>query len=377
MGYSQNSLTSAIYEMALGRSNWDSILDILHAAFPECLVLITGHDMGKRSSLLFAHRGLDPDAVGPYLSTFADQNPWLDGTADLAPFQVYHDDQLLPREEARHTPFVAGWLAKQGDFAAATGVVILREGARQMAIEIRYPAVEIAIRERAAAMLSEAAYHLGRAFEIVKRTRFSSGFGYLDTVVEDLPFAVFFIDTDMRIHYANQHAEAMRRLGEGPFTGFDGDLRAADDSVDRQMRELIQKTAVAKRSTTSVIQLGRPGTDGRYLAIARIASRGTQNYQLHDAILDPGPLVMLIVHGSLEVAALPMDLLWRAFGLTESEATLAEALLNGATLADFAQEREVSKQTLRNQLVGVMRKTGTRRQSELVSLLTRLSLTCL
>jgi len=181
----------------------------------------------------------------------------------------------------------------------------------------------------------------------------------------------------MRIHYANQHAEAMRRLGEGPFTGFDGDLRAADDGVDRQMRELIQKTAVAKRSTTSVIQLGRPGSDGRYLAIARVASRGAQNYQLHDAILDPGPLVMLIVHGSLEVAALPMDLLWRAFGLTESEATLAEALLNGATLADFAQEREVSKQTLRNQLVGVMRKTGTRRQSELVSLLTRLSLTCL
>ena len=84
-----------------------------------------------------------------------------------------------------------------------------------------------------------------------------------------------------------------------------------------------------------------------------------------------------VVHGSLEIAALPMDLLWRAFSLTESEARLAEALLAGATLADFAKERAVSKQTLRNQLVGVMRKTGTRRQSELVSLLTRLALTCL
>ena len=72
----------------------------------------------------------------------------------------------------------------------------------------------------------------------------------------------------------------------------------------------------------------------------------------------------------------PADLLWRAFSLTDSEANLAEALLNGETLADFARERAVSKQTLRNQLVGVMRKTGTRRQSELVALLTRLSLTC-
>ena len=108
----------------------------------------------------------------------------------------------------------------------------------------------------------------------------------------------------------------------------------------------------------------------------RLALRNSQPYQLHDAILDPGPLVMLIVHGSEETATLPADLLWRAFSLTDSEANLAEALLNGETLADFARERAVSKQTLRNQLVGVMRKTGTRRQSELVALLTRLSLTC-
>jgi DNA-binding CsgD family transcriptional regulator len=86
---------------------------------------------------------------------------------------------------------------------------------------------------------------------------------------------------------------------------------------------------------------------------------------------------MLAIHGNLDASALPLDLLWRAFSLTESEALLAEALLNGATVADYAMEREVSKQTLRNQLVGVMRKTGTRRQAELVSLLTRLALTCL
>ena len=84
---------------------------------------------------------------------------------------------------------------------------------------------------------------------------------------------------------------------------------------------------------------------------------------------------MLVVHGNHD-GALPMDLLWRAFGLTESEASLAEALLAGSTVADYAQEREVSKQTLRNQLVGIMRKTGTKRQAELLSLLTRLSLTC-
>ena len=376
MGYSQNSLTSCIYEMALGRSNWDGILDILSATFPDCLIFITGYDIAKRNSLLFAQRGLSPSAVSAYLSTYADQNPWLSSTAELAPFQVYGFENLLPPGEARTTPYCSEWLLKQGDFLGGTGVVILRQGARQMAIEIRYPEGDIATRDRAALVLGEAAYHFGRAFEILMRSRFSVGSGYLETVVEDLPFAVFFVDREMRIQYANTQAETMRRGGEGPFNGLDVVLRGYDDAADRQLRELVEKAALPKRQTASVLQLN-PGDDRRFLAMARQASRGIQHYELHDAIINPGPLVMLIVHGNQDGTSLPMDLLWRAFALTESEASLAEALLNGATLADYAQDREVSKQTLRNQLVGIMRKTGTKRQAELVSLLTRLSLTCL
>lgn len=377
MGYSQNSLTSCIYDMALGRSNWDSILDILSASFPGCLVLVSGDDLVNRTNIVFAQRGLQPSAVSAYVNTFAALNPWLDGQAALAPYQVYHDDQLLPRDEAKKTEFWTDWLSKQGHYDAATGAVILREGARQLTIEIRYAANQAEIRERAAAALGEAAQHFGRAFEISARSRFSAGRGYLDHVVEDLPFSVFFVDADLRIHYSNFAAENLRRLNHGPFSSADGILRAVDPESDATLRQMVQRTVNSKRTPTSVLQLNRPDGEERYFAIARLAVRDGQHNQLHDAILDPGPLVMLVVHGSLEIAALPMDLLWRAFSLTESEARLAEALLAGATLADFAKEREVSKQTLRNQLVGVMRKTGTRRQSELVSLLTRLALTCL
>lgn len=377
MGYSQNSLISCIYDMALGRSNWDGILDILSAQFPGCLVLVSGDDLVGRANIAFAQRGLPPAAVSAYVSTFSALNPWLEGQAALAPHQVFHDEQLLARDRVKTTPYWTDWLAKQGTYDAGTGVVILREGARQLTIEIRYPSSQVEIRERAAAVLGEAAQHFGRAFEISARSRFSAGRGYLDHVVEDLPFSVFFVDADLRVHYTNFAADNLRRQNHGPFSSADGILRAIDPEADASLRQMVQRTVNSKRTPTSVLQLSRPDHDERYFAIARLAVRDGQHNQLHDAILDPGPLVMLVVHGSLEIAALPMDLLWRAFSLTESEARLAEALLAGATLADFAKEREVSKQTLRNQLVGVMRKTGTRRQSELVSLLTRLALTCL
>ena len=378
MGYSQNSLTSCIYDMALGRSSWDNILDVLSATFPGCLVTVSGDDLARKTNIVFSQRGLQPAAVASYIGSYAALNPWLEGQGSFAPYQVFHDDQIVPRVEAQGTEFYKRWLALQGDYGASTGVVVLREGARQLAIEIRYAvSKENQIRERAASVLGEAAYHLGRAIEISSRSRFSAGRGYLDSVVEDLPFTVFFVDEDMRIHYSNFHAESLRRHNSGPFTSSDGILRASDEQTDAMLRQLVQKTVSSLRSPTSVMQISKPDSEERYFAIARLAARGNQHYQLHDAILDPGPLVMLVVHGSLEISTLPIDLLWRAFSLTDSEARLAEALLNGATLADFAKEREVSKQTLRNQLVGVMRKTGTRRQSELVSLLTRLALTCL
>ena len=377
MSYSQGNLISYIYEMSLRRATWDSVLDILSASLPGCLVLLSGDDLARHTNIVFAQRGLSPAAANAYTTRFAPLNPWLAALAATAPSQVFQDDQLLARDIAFASPYYTQWLAPQGDFGAATGLVLLREGTRQLTLEIRYPAEDqTGLRDRATALLGEAASHFRRAFEISSRSRLSAGPGYLDGVVEDLPFTVFFVDADMRIRYSNFHAEGMRRHGSGPFSSADGILRATAPDTDAALRQLVQRAITSKRAPTSVLQINSPTTDDRYFAIARLAARNTQPYQLHDAILDPGPLVMLIVHGSVETASLPADLLWRAFSLTDSEANLAEALLNGETLADFAHERAVSKQTLRNQLVGVMRKTGTRRQSELVALLTRLSLTC-
>ena len=80
-------------------------------------------------------------------------------------------------------------------------------------------------------------------------------------------------------------------------------------------------------------------------------------------------------------AAEPLDLgagaLWEAFGLSPAEAALALRLLEGRSLGEVATAQRVAKQTLRNQLAAVMRKTGTSRQAELVALLTRLALVAL
>lgn len=377
MGYTQNRLTTSIYDLALGRGHWEDIVDILSSNFPDCLVQVCADDLAGPRNIGLLQRGLEPAAAAEYTTIYAAQNPWLEPLGDLPLFQVYQDNQLLDRKEAAKTPFVSDWLSRQGAFSAATGVTILRNGTRQLTVEIRYPEGADDIRERATRVLGEAAPHFGRAFEILARGRFASGGGYIDSLVDDLPFSVFFVSEDMRIQYCNAQANAMRLHNTGPFSTSDGFLRALDRDADAHLRQMVGKVAASKRAPTSVLQIPPANGDARQFVMARQAAQNTHSFGLHDLVLGTGPLVMLVVHGGGETASLPLDLLWRAFSLTDAEANLTEALVNGDTLADFAKKSAVSKQTLRNQLVGVMRKTGTKRQSELVALLTRLSFSCI
>jgi len=72
--------------------------------------------------------------------------------------------------------------------------------------------------------------------------------------------------------------------------------------------------------------------------------------------------------------ALNRALLQKVFELTEAEASLATEIATGKSLAHFASDRGVSIATARTQLASVFAKTLTRRQAELVALLTRMSI---
>ena len=373
----RSSLISSIYDMALGETSWESILDMLGAAFPDCVILVSGDDVSEQRNLSFSQRGLPAAATVAYLSSFAALNPWRRRQVDQPVNQVFHDDQLVPRKDTLETDFYRKWLGTYGKYDAGTGVVILRQGARQLVIEVRYPSeMQARIRGSIARTLGEIASHFERAFKIIKSSRYFSSRGYLDTVVEELPYSVFLVTEDMQISYANATAQNLRRDNLGIFSASDGYLRIGTDKGEKDLRELVERMASSKRALTTVLQIDGVKPGSRYFAIARRVNSGPQRFGLHDPVLEAGSLVMIVVHSDSDVFNLHSDLYWRTFSFTQSEAQLADALLAGATLAEYAKERQVSKQTLRNQLVGIMRKTGTRRQSELVSLLTRLSVSC-
>ena len=66
--------------------------------------------------------------------------------------------------------------------------------------------------------------------------------------------------------------------------------------------------------------------------------------------------------------ALPLNALKDQFGLTTAEATFVQELDKGLTVDQIAKSGHISKHTARDHLKSIFRKTGTRRQAELVKL---------
>jgi DNA-binding CsgD family transcriptional regulator/PAS domain-containing protein len=67
------------------------------------------------------------------------------------------------------------------------------------------------------------------------------------------------------------------------------------------------------------------------------------------------------------------EVLRELYGLTPAETRLAVLLTTGRSLPDLAESLDVSHETVRSQIKSVMHKTGTSRQGELVSLLSKLT----
>lgn len=178
---------------------------------------------------------------------------------------------------------------------------------------------------------------------------------------------VMVLDAQGRIRHANPVAEHWaRQLG----WGLQG-AKAGGHTL-HTLRQGAQTTGrpQAQRLTTP------QGAQAVALAWAWQAGRGAAwlEQALGTGFQDgwrAGHLVVLIKPLRANAPLTP-SLLMELFGLSAAEARLAHALSEGLTLEEAAARHQVSINTVRTQLRGVLAKTGCTRQTDLVALLARL-----
>jgi DNA-binding CsgD family transcriptional regulator len=209
--------------------------------------------------------------------------------------------------------------------------------------------------------------HIRRAVELQTRIGMADARQRLSTEILDaLGHPAFILDGGCRILHANAAGDAL--LADGTLlTGLGGYLSARSPPVAEEI-------AAATRLTENIASPSGITRPSPWVSLASITAdwHGIQFFRLSPAwVLNPSRAVaVLAIIRRRSTATIPsVEVIRQRFALTVSEAALASLLATGKSLSEIAANKRVSVETARTQLKSVFRKTGTRRQADLIRLL--------
>jgi DNA-binding CsgD family transcriptional regulator len=183
-----------------------------------------------------------------------------------------------------------------------------------------------------------------------------------------LPFGMVWVDAGLNVVAQNDRASALLESGTGICVK---DRRlSAWVAADMERLNLALGNALrAQDRQIELLALRRRDQPVPLLAsvIPVMASpRGVAALAASGGFTGRFALVMLQNPGESPIGLAHLQLV---YGFTNAERRLAEALLANDTLDSYAARTEVTRSTLRSHLARLFKKTGTKRQSELVRLL--------
>ncbi|RVT48115.1 helix-turn-helix transcriptional regulator [Rubrivivax albus] len=224
--------------------------------------------------------------------------------------------------------------------------------------------------DREKSLLQAVLPHLARAGELHRvLDRLAERYGLVLSVLDRLLVGLVIVDAAGRVAAANTSAHAACAASGAVHITRDGRLRAADVAQDAAVQRLLAGcigTASGKAlhgGGTQVLQRG----DRAVLAEAM----PLHGERLSDGEMLHGAAVFLVDPAVAQVVSLQG--LAKLFALTDAEAQVADALVNGLAPRDIAEQRGTSLETVRTQLKTAMAKTGANSQLDLLRLAAKLA----
>jgi DNA-binding CsgD family transcriptional regulator len=213
--------------------------------------------------------------------------------------------------------------------------------------------------------------HLRRAcllHQRLKRLRAERSGGL--AALELLPTAVWLLDADGRLLFANRAGRELDQCHDGLWIDLHG-MPVADDPGERQaLQRCIAATIAAGR--------GLGVASDCVLSVRRRQQAPPLYVTLYplgrEALLHGSAAAMFILDPAKSTVP-HTDALRMLYGLTPAEARLASALAEGGTLAEYCGSHRLRANTVRTHLKRALAKTDTHQQSQLVSLIARLPAT--
>lgn len=355
-GVDEDVLIDRIYEAAAVPELWGGLLDHLGGVVGcDKAAMISTSPSGREYM-----RWITNERGKPFMDWFM-QSGWLARNVQMARMMAVGEPRFIgdldvfTLEELDREPYYVECL-RPGGVGWGTGTAIGGPSDNKIVITIHRAYEDGPVEAARMARLTALRPHIARAAFMSARLRLEQARGAVDALARvGLPAAA--LSGPGRIAVANTPFDALvpDLVVDGP-----GRMQFVDREGDRLFLAQIRQTARPKLGRTIPIRASeaRPAFVVHLLPVAGAS---------HDVFSGCEWLVILI---PVEKAAtVSLDLLEGLFDLTTAEAKVANGLLSGRSLGDIAAASGLSKETTRTQLKAVFAKTATKRQGELVSLL--------
>lgn len=232
------------------------------------------------------------------------------------------------------------------------------------------------VQRREIELMDEVARHVSQATEIGRRLHRSDTVeSSLRAALDQLPDAIFILESDATIIDANQRAEAMLR--DSPtLRSWRSTLVTDRPTSTKALHDLI--ASAAKQAPGQQAGQAQPihqdGFEVRPLmALASPLPRRETPILLHN--MAGKPMVILVISDPNDKPPAFPERLAKLFGFTPAEARMASALAMGASVNEYAEQANISLNTARWTLKRMQAKADCRRQGEMIRVFSALAAT--
>jgi DNA-binding CsgD family transcriptional regulator/PAS domain-containing protein len=357
------ALIASIYEAGADFSCWPEALRLMGQVYHAPAVVLGATGPRVEDVWTLAPQ-TDPVYNERYVSHFHRVNPiWR--LALAAPLgTALTDSMMMPKHELTRTEFFNDFLEPQ-ELGSMLGAVAHFEQGRHfhVAVQRRREFAPDDIR-----LYRRLAPHLQRAVQLnIKLERLEMRCAATADALDRLEQGTLLVDAANRVLFANKEAERL--------TGIGGGLRLVAGILQAR------STSDTAKLQTLVAGCGRQGDEagtGGSLSLPRGANRSAITLlvvplrtEAPAFFVVPRPVAIIFAMDPDRHPAPPIAQIRQRYGLTRAEAAFALEILKGDGIQASADRLGVSRSTARTHLSRVFQKTDTRRQAELVRLLTR------
>lgn len=361
-----SEVIGTIYDASLDPAAWRPALEAIASFVSGSFVNVFWQDVTREAAQAFHTFGIEPQFLDAYFKTYIRINPLFPSLLFFEEERIVTEADVMPLAEFHKTRFYREWVQPQG-LVDSMASVLEKSAASLTGIAVGRRETRVPL-DAAKQRLGLIVPHVRRAVTIGKIVQMHKvEAAALADALDGLATAMMLVDASGRIAHANVSALAL--LSEGSVVRQrDGRLASLDSGGGAALGEAFL------RAERGDLALGAQG-----IAVPLKARNGAR-FVAHVLPLTAGArrraglayaaVAVVFVRASTVAAPHPVEVISEAYGLTGAEMRVLMMLLETGGIPEVAAALGIAQTTARTHLQRIFGKTGTRRQAELVKLVT-------